>query len=76
MLNWLGFFAPAGTPTAVVDKLATESLRVVRMPDVAAKFHAQGAEPSPLGREQFAAFVKLEIDKWAKIVAVTGMTAQ
>lgn len=76
MLNWLGFFAPAGTPTAVAEKLATESLRVVRMPDVAAKFHAQGAEPSPLGREQFAAFVKSEVDKWAKIVAVTGMTAQ
>ena len=76
MLNWLGFFAPAGTPVPVVDKLAAESLRVVRLPDVAAKFHAQGAEPSPLGREQFAAFVRLEIDKWAKIVAVTGMTAQ
>lgn len=76
MLNWLGFFAPAGTPLPIVDKLAAESLRVVRMPDVAAKFHAQGAEPSPLAREPFTAFVKNEVEKWAKIVAATGMTAQ
>jgi tripartite-type tricarboxylate transporter receptor subunit TctC len=76
MLNWLGFFAPAGTPDAIVEKLAADSLRVVRMPDVAAKFHAQGAEPSPLGRAAFAAFVKAEMEKWAKVVAVTGMTVQ
>lgn len=74
MMNWLGFFAPAGTPLAIVDRLAAESLRVVRNPDVAAKFHAQGAEPSPLAREEFAAFVKSEAEKWAKVVAATGMT--
>jgi len=76
MLNWLGLFAPAGTPSAIVDKLAAETMRIVRLPDVAARFHAQGAEPSPLGAEEFAAFVKREVEKWAKVVAATGMTAQ
>jgi len=75
MMNWLGFFAPAGTPLAVVDRLGAEALRVVRNPDVAAKFHAQGAEPAPLPREEFTSFVKSEVDKWAKVVAATGMTA-
>lgn len=76
MLNWLGLFAPAGTPRVIVERLASESLRVVRMPDVVQRFHAQGAEPSPLGTEEFAAFVKSEIGKWAKVVAATGMTVE
>ena len=76
MLNWLGLFAPAGTPRAIVDRLAAESLKVVRAPDVVQRFHAQGAEPSPLGTEDFAAFVKSEIGKWAKVVAATGMTVE
>jgi tripartite-type tricarboxylate transporter receptor subunit TctC len=76
MLNWLGLFAPSGTPRAVVDKLSSESLRIVRMPDVVARFNAQGAEPSPLRTDEFVPFVKSEVEKWAKVVAATGMTAE
>jgi tripartite-type tricarboxylate transporter receptor subunit TctC len=76
MLNWLGMFAPAGTPRGVVDRLASECLRIVRMPEVIARFHAQGAEPAPLGTDEFATFVKREVEKWAKVVAATGMTAE
>jgi tripartite-type tricarboxylate transporter receptor subunit TctC len=76
MLNWLGMFAPAGTSRAIVEKLSSESLRIARLPEVIARFHAQGAELSPLGTEDFAAFVRLEVEKWAKVVAATGMTAE
>ena len=76
MLNWLGLFAPAGTPRAIVDKLSVEAMRIVRLPDVVARFHAQGSEPSPLGADELAAFVKREVEKWGKVVAATGMTAQ
>ena len=75
MLNWLGLFAPAGTPRAIVDRLAQESLRIVRSPDIIAKFHAQASEPSPLATDEFAAFVRKEVDKWGKVVTATGMTA-
>jgi tripartite-type tricarboxylate transporter receptor subunit TctC len=75
MLNWLGLFAPTGTPRASVDRLASESLRVLQQPDVVQRFHAQGAEPSPLGTDELGAFVKKEIEKWAKVVAATGMKA-
>ena len=75
MLNWLGFFAPAGTPLPIVDRLAAESVRIVGLSDVKARFHAQGAEPAPLAREEFAAFVRSEVEKWAQVVAATGMTA-
>jgi tripartite-type tricarboxylate transporter receptor subunit TctC len=76
MLNWLGLFAPAGTPRPIVDRVAAEVLAVLKQPEVIARFHAQGAEPSPLGPDAFAAFVKQEIDKWAEVVAATGMTAE
>jgi len=75
MLNWLGLFAPANTPKAIAERLERESLKVVAQPEVVKRFNSQGAEPSPLGSEAFAAFVKSEIAKWAKIVAATGMTA-
>ncbi|HSQ05271.1 MAG TPA: tripartite tricarboxylate transporter substrate binding protein [Burkholderiales bacterium] len=76
MLNWLGIFAPAGTPRPVVDKLSTEALRIVRLPEIVERFHAQGAEPSPLGTDEFAAFVKSEVEKWAKVVQATHMKVE
>jgi tripartite-type tricarboxylate transporter receptor subunit TctC len=75
MLNWLGLFAPAGTPRAVVEKLEAEALRAVRSPEVRDRLNGAGAEPSPLPAHAFAPFVKSEIAKWAKVVAATGMTA-
>ena len=76
MLNWLGMFAPAGTPRAVVERLSTELIRIVRLPDIRERLNAQGAEPAPLGTEEFTVFVKSEIEKWAKVVAATRMTAE
>jgi tripartite-type tricarboxylate transporter receptor subunit TctC len=75
MLNWLGMFAPAGTPRAVVEKLGSEVNRIVRLPEVRERLNAHGAEPAPLGTEEFAAFVKSEVEKWGKVVAATGMSA-
>jgi tripartite-type tricarboxylate transporter receptor subunit TctC len=76
MINWLGLFAPAGTPRAVVDKLSVESLRVVQLPEVRERLNAQGAEPSPLNTDEFTPFVKKEVEKWAKVVTATGMTTE
>ena len=76
MLNWLGMFAPAGTPRAVVEKLASEVIRIMHLPDVRERLNALGAEPAPLGSEEFTAFVKSEVEKWAKVVAAARMTAE
>ena len=62
MINWLGMFAPASTPRAVVEKLSSELVRIVRLPEVTAQFHAGDVEPSPLGPDEFAAFVKSEVE--------------
>ena len=74
MLNWLGLFAPANTPRAIVERLNSEALRIVRTPEVRDRLNAAGAEPSALATEEFAAFVKSEVEKWGKVVAATGMT--
>jgi tripartite-type tricarboxylate transporter receptor subunit TctC len=76
MINWLGLFAPTGTPRTVVDKLSVESLRIVRLPEVSERLNAQGAEPSPLNTDEFTPFVKREVEKWAKVVTATGMTTE
>jgi tripartite-type tricarboxylate transporter receptor subunit TctC len=76
MLNWLGLFAPAATPRPIVDRLSAELDRIVRLPEIVERFHAQGAEPSPLATNPFAAFVKKETAKWAKVVAATGMKSE
>ena len=76
MLNWLGLFAPAGTPRPIVERLGTEAIRIVRSTEVVSRLNAQGAEPSPLAGDAFARFVKSEVDKLAKVVAATGMTVE
>jgi tripartite-type tricarboxylate transporter receptor subunit TctC len=76
MLNWLGVFAPTGAPRAVVEKLSGEIVRIMRTPEVRERLNTQGAEPSPLAADEFAPFVKSELEKWAKVVAATGMTAE
>lgn len=74
MLNWLGVFAPAQTPRAIVDRFNGELLKIAQSADVREKLISAGAEPAPLATDEFAAFVKREVEKWAKVVTATGMT--
>lgn len=74
MINWLGLFAPTGTPRAIVERLAAETVRIVQTPEVRERLNAQGAEPAPLGTDQFTPFVQREVEKWGKVVTATGMT--
>jgi tripartite-type tricarboxylate transporter receptor subunit TctC len=69
---WSGLFAPKGTPQPVVDKLSAEVQRILRLPEVREKLAALGAEPVGSTQAEFAAHVKKEIDKWAKVVKTSG----
>ncbi|WP_431511400.1 Bug family tripartite tricarboxylate transporter substrate binding protein [Variovorax sp. DAIF25] len=69
---WSGLFAPKGTPQPVVDKLSAEVQRVLKLPEVREKLAALGAEPVGSTQAEFAAHVKKEIDKWAKVVKTSG----
>lgn len=69
---WYGVLAPAGTPLAVINRLNTEIVRIVQLPDITERWAALGAEPSHSAPEQFAAFLKRDLGKWAKVVRDSG----
>jgi tripartite-type tricarboxylate transporter receptor subunit TctC len=71
--QWYGVVAPAGTPAPIVNKLATGINAIVAQPDVAERFYSQGIEPVSSTPEQFAAFIKASVAKYAKIVQATGV---
>lgn len=73
--GWYGLLAPAGTPRDIIARLNAEAIRALRSPDVADKLSSQGAEPAPGTPEEFAAFIRSEIDKWAKVVKAANMRA-
>jgi tripartite-type tricarboxylate transporter receptor subunit TctC len=73
---WLGLMAPIGTPKPIVDKLNTEIAAIMRRPDVVQAWAAQGAEPTFMTPEEFQAFLRKDIEKWAKVVKISGARAE
>ena len=73
--GWFGFFAPAGTPADVINKLNAEIRVVLAMPDVRERILATGNEPWWSTPEEYGAFVRAEIPKWAKAVRDSGASA-
>jgi tripartite-type tricarboxylate transporter receptor subunit TctC len=70
--NWIGLFAPAGTPPEIVKRWNAEVMRVMQSPDIQARLPLDGARFTANTPEQFAAFVKSEIAKWAPVVKASG----
>lgn len=71
---WYGLFAPAGTPKAVVAQLQAAIAKVLDAPDTKEKLATVGCEPFKSTPEQFAALVKSDLPKWARIVKDSGAT--
>ena len=65
---WFGVFAPKGTPTAIVNKLAESIQAAVRTPAVTEVLLKSGAEPVGSTPAEFDAFYKGEVAKWAQVV--------
>jgi tripartite-type tricarboxylate transporter receptor subunit TctC len=66
--SWTGFLVPAGTPSDTVRRLNAEIVRALSAPEAREALLARGAEPKPGTPEEFASFVRAEMDKWAKVV--------
>jgi tripartite-type tricarboxylate transporter receptor subunit TctC len=69
---WLGFMAPAGTPRPIVDKLNAEITRAANAPEMKEAWQKQGAVAMSMSAEEFARFMREDIEKWARIVRISG----
>ncbi len=65
---WYGVLAPANTPGAVVSRLHTEISKIVLLPDIRERWMTLGTEPLHNTPEQYAAYLKADVGKWAKVV--------
>jgi tripartite-type tricarboxylate transporter receptor subunit TctC len=70
--SWYGLLAPAGTPAAIVSRLQREVAKVMRSPDISEKLTSQGLDIVGSTPDEFAALIKAEIVKWAKVVKASG----
>jgi tripartite-type tricarboxylate transporter receptor subunit TctC len=73
---WVGMFAPAGTSSEVIDKVAADVMRVTQAPDVRERLAALGAEAMPMTTAEFRKFVRDEIATAAKVIKAAGIKPQ
>jgi len=73
--GWSGLFAPARTPREAIDRLASETAKILADPALKERFLTQGAQPAVKMPAEFAAFVDAEIQKWRQVAAASGMQA-
>jgi tripartite-type tricarboxylate transporter receptor subunit TctC len=66
--NWYGIFAPAGTPAAVVNRISQEIAGAIQLPDVREFMAREGAEPVGSTPQEFAAFFRNEVNRYAQVI--------
>jgi len=70
--SWFGLLAPAGTPPEIIHRIQQEVAKSLNTPAVRERLMAQGADPVGNTPEQFAALIRSETTKWAKVVKDSG----
>lgn len=76
MALWLGFFAPKGTPPAVIKRLETELLHVARSPEMKAALEKQGLEANALGTAELSSLLKQEIETYKSVFKAAKIPIQ
>ncbi|MEK6594251.1 MAG: tripartite tricarboxylate transporter substrate binding protein [Pseudomonadota bacterium] len=71
--QWYGVLAPAGTPREIIVKLHGMVVRALQSDDVKKRLLTDGADPVGSSPEEFAAFIRAETDKWARVVKAAGI---
>jgi tripartite-type tricarboxylate transporter receptor subunit TctC len=68
MTTWYGLFVTGGTPKPIVDKLAAELARILKLPDVQARLKGLGGEPGNITVAQFAEMNRAEFERFGKLI--------
>ena len=74
--NWNGFFVPAKTPRPIVNRLNKEITAALNAPDIKDFLFKQGLDAAPSTPEEFTAYMKSEMAKWAKVIKDAGVPTQ
>jgi tripartite-type tricarboxylate transporter receptor subunit TctC len=70
--TWFGLLAPAGTPREIIMKWNEDVVRILKSPDMKERLATQGAEAAPDTPAEFAAFIARELERYQKIVRISG----
>ncbi|MGZ8231911.1 MAG: Bug family tripartite tricarboxylate transporter substrate binding protein, partial [Burkholderiales bacterium] len=73
LVNFFGFFGPAGLPDPVLRRVNSVAVQVMKMPELVTKFRSLGFEPAPNTPEQFREFIRSESAKFGKIIVDAGV---
>jgi tripartite-type tricarboxylate transporter receptor subunit TctC len=76
LTSWHGILGPAGVPPIVVARLNKEILAALESPEVQKILMAEGGDMSPSTPDEFAAFMRIEVPKWAKLIKQAGVTEE
>lgn len=71
--GWFGFLAPAGTPKAIIDKIQSDTARVLADPEVKEKLAQQGMVGVGNSAQDFAKEIDLESQRWSKVIAARNL---
>ena len=73
--NWTAVMAPARTPDTIIERYSREILKIMAAPDMAERATQQGFRLSPRGAEEFAVFLKSEVELWSRVIKAAKITA-
>ncbi len=74
--TWAGMLAPAGTPPAIVQRMAEEVARIIKSDETRAKLDAMGTFPAGSTPQEFDAFIAAETTKWGQVIKTAGVKAE
>ena len=70
--QWYGLLASAKTPRPIVSQVNKEIVRILNLPDIKERMLTQGAQPAPTTPEEFDAFIRSEVKRFAKVLIAAG----
>ncbi len=74
--GWMGVLAPAGTPAAIVQRLHQALVKVLRMPDVSAKFAERGTTVLASTPDEYRQKLAAELEKWRRVARESGVSVE